>query len=144
MGNIYIGGTYQAGADFDPSTNIVNEPYRGGFYDCFIEKLDTNGDFVWVKTMGGSEQDNLEDLTVDDQGNIYSVGMFGDTVDFDPGVDTYNLMVVKNRDMFVHKLDINGDFKWVKSFSGVGNGVPRSIAIDNFKTHISQVILVIH
>lgn len=129
--NIYFGGTFQAGTDFDPGTTIVTQPFQGGFYDCFIEKLDANGNFVWVKTIGGSEQDNLEAIDVDDQGNVYAVGMFGDTVDFDPGPNTDLLISTGNRNMFIQKLDQHGDFIWAKSIGDtVGYGIPQSVVVD--------------
>lgn len=129
--NVYFGGTFQNGTDFDPGAAIVNQAFQGGFYDCFIEKLDANGNFVWVKTIGGIEQDNLEAITVDDQGNVYSVGMFGDTVDFDPGVTTDELTSTGNRDMFIQKLDQHGDYIWAKSIGAtIGYGTPQSIVVD--------------
>jgi hypothetical protein len=47
-GNVYIGGFYSNGAgaiDFDPGTGVTNLPGGTGF----LEVLDKNGNFVWVK-----------------------------------------------------------------------------------------------
>ncbi len=132
--NIYFGGTFQDGADFDPTSGVINQPFEGGFYDCFIEKLDTDGEFVWVKTMGGTEQDNLEDIAIDHQGNIYAIGEFGDTVDFDPGANTTSLISVENRNLFIQKLDENGNFIWAKAIEGTtGYGTASSLVIDGLE-----------
>ena len=44
-------------------------------------------------------------VTVDAAGNVYTVGDFSLTVDFDPGPETFNLTSAGNGDVFVSKLD---------------------------------------
>ena len=53
LGNVYTTGAFNGTADFDPSTGTANLT-SNGFQDAFVSKLNANGDFVWVKQMGGS------------------------------------------------------------------------------------------
>jgi len=127
--NIYIAGTFLDTVDFDPGIGVSTK-ISSGSQDCFIQKLDNDGNFIWVKTMGGKAYDELKSIEVDDFGNVYSTGGFNDTADFDPGAGVYNLISIKDYDIFVQKLDSNGDFVWAKRFGGIGNDLVYSIALD--------------
>src|SRR4051812_42350353 len=51
-------------------------------------------------------------------GNIYSTGHFEGTVDFDPGSGVYNMTAIGTYDLFVLKLDNNGNFIWARQMGG--------------------------
>ena len=57
---------------------------------------------------------------------VYFTGLFNSTTDFDPGNGVYNLTNVSsgsdNADIFLLKLDSNGDFLWAESMGGPENG----------------------
>ena len=128
VGNIYIAGYFRGTSDFDPGPGTLNLTSGAGNDDFFIQKLDANGNLIWVKTWGSSSDiDVLEDLTIDPMGNVYTTGYFQGTVDFDPGAGTNNLTSVGNRDIFVSKIDASGNFVWAKNIGGsssdYGNGI---------------------
>ncbi|MBN4051498.1 SBBP repeat-containing protein, partial [bacterium AH-315-M05] len=100
----------------------------GGFSDIFVQKLDTSGNFLWVKKMGGTGTDWGRSI-VDTSGNVYTTGTFEGTVDFNPGPGTEILISAGNTDIFVQKLDSSGNFLWVKQIGGTGSEGGRS-AID--------------
>ena len=54
--NIYITGFFQNIVDFDPGAGTDNHTANGG-YDCFTIKLDTNGNWQWARTWGGTDND---------------------------------------------------------------------------------------
>jgi hypothetical protein len=114
LGNVFLAGSFSDPVDFDPGagTFILNSP--SGF-DIFVSKWNTNGDFIWVKQMGGVGNQNGIDMTMDATGNIYTTGYFGGTSDFDPGVSTFTLSAIGTNDIYISKLDANGDFVWAKS-----------------------------
>ena len=129
-GNILITGEYLGTIDFDPGPDIFNLT-SNGVRDGFIQKLDTDGNFLWAKSFGGIAFEQNHSITTDDSGNVYVTGYFQDTVDFDPGEATFNLISNGGEEIFILKLDIDGDFIWAKSI-GVGTTeVGRSITIDN-------------
>lgn len=129
VGNVYTTGFFYNTVDFDPGVGTYNLSATSG-HDMFILKLNTTGDFVWARQMGGSTVHFGLDLKVDASGNIYSTGHFRETVDFDPGIGVYNLTSAGEQDVFVHKLDPSGNFVWTKQFEGTGNDGGQSLAVD--------------
>ena len=77
--------------------------------------MHSNGNFVWAKSMGGTGFDQGLGISVDGSGNVHTTGNFQDTADFDPGPGTSNLTSNGSSDVFVSKLDSNGNFVWAKS-----------------------------
>ncbi|BDS13117.1 DUF7619 domain-containing protein [Aureispira anguillae] len=115
-GNVYIGGAFQGTADFDPGPGTANmTPAVPSSYESFAAKYDANGHLVWAKSYGGYTSDELNDLTVDNNGNVLATGYFNTTADFDPGVGTYHLTSEGNSDIYILKLDTNGNFVWASS-----------------------------
>ncbi len=129
-GNIYTIGNFEGTADFDPGDGSANLTTDGSYPDVFVQKLNINGDFVWVKQIGGTGQDFGQSLSVDTLGNVYFTGFFGETADFDPGTDTFNITSLGGMDVFVEKLDSNGDFLWAKQMGGAVSDYSNSIALD--------------
>lgn len=75
--------------------------------------------FNWVNGIGNSYEDGAAALDVDSLGNIYMIGTFKGTVDFDPGSGIYDLDAQNTTigDAYILKLNSNGEFIWVKQFS---------------------------
>lgn len=116
-GNVYVTGEFGSSTDFDPDTGIYNLTTSNTTLDIFISKLDANGNFVWAKQMGGANDDVGFSVTTDKFGNVYTTGKFDQEGDFDPGPGVYTLKPSPITtyccgDMFVSKLDSNGDFVW--------------------------------
>jgi len=115
-GDVYVVGTFQGTMDFDPSNGIFNltATYSPAVSDVFVLKLNSSGDFQWAKRIGGNGADASKSIKVDKNDNLYILGGFAATVDFDPGINVFNLVCVGQYDLFVLKLNSMGDFKWVK------------------------------
>jgi hypothetical protein len=75
-----------------------------------ISKLDSSGNLVWHKYLT-VEWDSL--IHFDSNNNIFLTGQFVGTVDFDPSDTIHNLISVGYDDVFVLKLDQDGNFNWV-------------------------------
>lgn len=131
-GNIYIAGSFLGTVDFDPGLGEASHT-SNGIWDIFIYKMDSDGIFIWVKTMGGEWIDFGVDIEVDALGNLYTVGYFNETVDFDPGPDTFNLSTDSEDDnVFIQKLDANGNFIWVRQIGGNGDFISKALILDTF------------
>ncbi|MEM7368310.1 MAG: SBBP repeat-containing protein [Bacteroidota bacterium] len=128
-GNVYIAGDFEGTVDFDPGPDTMNLS-SNGFKDAFVQKLDSNGHLLWVKQMGGILEDRASTLTADTDGNIYVTGVFRETVDFDPNSGITNLSSSGNKDIFIQKLDANGQLLWVKQLSGEGRKESYSTTLD--------------
>jgi CSLREA domain-containing protein len=103
-GNVYTTGFFSGIADFDPGTGISNLTSVGSG-DIFVSKLNSSGDFLWVKGMGGTSDDGGTGITVDSSGNVYTTGFFLGTADFDPGIGTSSLTSAGIYDIFISKLE---------------------------------------
>ncbi|MCF8297615.1 MAG: T9SS type A sorting domain-containing protein [Saprospiraceae bacterium] len=128
-GNIYVSGEFEGTTDFDPGASTFNLT-SNGYWDMFIVKLNSTGDFVWAKSFGGVNRDGINMTTIDNSGNVYNSGKFQNTVDFDPGTATYNLTSNGDYDIFIQKLDASGDFVWAKSIGGTLYDQGESITTD--------------
>lgn len=129
LGNIYIQGDFQGTIDFDPGSSTQNLTASSGF-ETFIQKLDTNGNLLWVKQMGGSGEDRGNSITIDISGNAYTTGRFEETTDFDPGSGVQNFTSGGWYDIFVQKLDPDGNFLWAGQMGGSDRNSGSSIATD--------------
>lgn len=127
-GNIYITGKFQGVVDFDPGPGTFT--LSGNGIDIFVCKLNSSGDFVWAKRIGGGGQDEGLNLRLDVTGNVLITGFFNLTVDFDPGPGTFNITSVFSEDAFMLKLDANGNFIWAKTVGGMASERSRSICGD--------------
>jgi len=130
-GNVYTTGHFAGTIDFDPGAGIFNMTHSNS-QDAFISKLDISGNFVWAKQFNGSGPAGAfgKDIVVD-ANNVYTVGYFTGTGDFDPGIGTFTLASSgPSGDVFVSKLNNAGNFVWAKSFTGNGDDRGNGIALD--------------
>lgn len=128
-GNVYITGHFSETVDFDPGPNEENLTSAGGL-DAFVQKLDADGNFLWAQKTGGIGWDIGRSIVTDKDGNLYTVGLFTETVDFDPGPEEYNLAVSYYTTVFIQKLDPDGNFIWAKAIQGTYDMTVNAVAID--------------
>ncbi|QDT46119.1 hypothetical protein Pan258_01360 [Symmachiella dynata] len=120
-GNVYVTGEFRGTVDFDPTAGVTDLVSNGGS-DVFIAKYDSDGNFLWAKSFGGTGDDTGQSISVDASGKIYVIGNFDGTVgvDFDPGVDSDIKAGGSTSDAFVLKLDAAGEYEWSNTFIGAG------------------------
>jgi hypothetical protein len=129
-GNVYTTGNFSGIADFDPGVGTFNLTSAGD-YDAFISKLDASGNFIWAKSMGGTDAEYDYSIDVDASGNVYTMGWFYGTADFDPGEGTFNLTSAGNADIFISKLDSSGNFVWATKIGGASMEQGASKILDD-------------
>lgn len=115
--NIYTIGSFDGSIDFAPGS----EEYvlsLDGYINAFIQKLDSNGDFVWAKRLGGDGYTRAFSGKIDSEDNIYITGSFDYEVDFDPDTSTFILDAGFGTNVFIEKLDKHGNFVWAKQLEG--------------------------
>jgi hypothetical protein len=125
--NTYITGGFEGTVDFDPG--VGNSTLSPSGNDIFVVKYDSEGEFVWVRRMGGSGNDHGRSIITDNQGNIYVSGYFSSTCDFDPGPNTHQKISMGGMDFFLLKLNSSGDFQWVVTKGGSGTDIGYDQAI---------------
>jgi hypothetical protein len=121
-GNAYITGSLQGTALYGATTLTSS-----GSYDTYIAKVDSVGNFLWAKSAGGSSDDVGVGIALDSSGNAYITGYFSGTAVF--GATT--LTSAGDRDIYVAKLDIGGNFLWAKRAGGISWDSGNGIAVDS-------------
>lgn len=130
--SVYTTGSFHGKVDFDPG-NAINFITTNGNVtaDVFISKLDSAGNFVWARSMGGVNEDKANDITIDASGSIYTIGEFQVLGDFDPDTTVYyQLLSSGSDDIFISKLNRGGNFVWAKTIRGLGQDNGTSIVTD--------------
>ena len=103
------------------STDPVD--FGGGLLPCttprplYLTKIDTSGSLAWAKCAGFMASGKA--VAVDDDGSIALAGDFHRDLDLGMGLVPYE----NGFDVFVAKLDANGDPLWQRGFGGVNESM---------------------
>jgi hypothetical protein len=133
-GNIYIAGYYAGNVDFDP--NPFLEAYRSGYpapqggFDTYISKFDSDGQFKWVRTMGGDYDQLPHTLKIDSLGNILVAGSFWLDLTFEGDPSAEEFYAYGYPDIFLCSYSTNGDFLWAKTWGGPDRIGPSKLCLD--------------
>lgn len=76
----------------------------------------------------------VNDIAIGSDGAIVAVGYFSNTVDFDPGSDTFTVSSTGKQDIFIAKYNKTGKLVYAYGFGGKGNPLfeqAYSVALDN-------------
>lgn len=126
---------YGRGVNFDPSGNVVFTGRLRGTVsfdaisvssitntdDIFVAKLSgANGIYNWVKTAGGSSnEENGFEIVCDNSSNIYINGRYTGTANFGEGAQLTSYTSRGVDDVFVAKYNSNGILSWVRTAGNV-------------------------
>ena len=128
QGNQYICGAFDGTVSFG---NHVLTSLGGVIYgDIFVAKLDPAGNWLWAVRAGDSFTDSGTGIALDGAGNVYVTGQFEGTASF--GSHTLTASGDEDYcDVFLAKLDPNGNWLWAIQAGGTYVDYGNSIAIDN-------------
>lgn len=119
-GNSYVTGWFSGTAAFG-STTLTTV----GNVDVFIAKLDPAGNFLWAHGFGGDAGDVGHGIATDAAGNSYVTGSFSGTV-----VLGGTTLATTSNDVFITKLDTEGNYLWATKAEGAAAETGYAIAID--------------
>jgi hypothetical protein len=169
--NIILTGTtigYTGGIiDWDPGTGVQSQSWASGYND-FILKLNSTGNFIWVRCVKAPSNSTYESYgiatTVDTIGNLYTTGYYYGSLSncqLDPQVNfgyfslnanTFPLSAALNNqgctDVFIAKYNSSGTPMWLKGIQGVSEDMPNEIKVNklgnvivagNFKSTIDLI-----
>ena len=127
LGNLYLAGTMTLTKDFDPGAGTAS------LNACFVQN---NAGFVWkldtafnykgvVKiqnntvcaSMPATEKSNAYDVAVNGA-DVYVVGNWTGTIDFDPGAGVQNVASVGGNDIYLLKLDTSLTYQSHVAYGG--------------------------
>ncbi len=130
-GDVIVVGSFDNNIKFT-DTNDSYSLFSNGENDGFITKI--NGDsglFQWQTHFGGSDNEVLNAVVSDADGNIFLTGVFYETTDLNPGNDVFSLEANGVGDAFITKLTGEGNFVWAGAISGPATEVGKDIIMDN-------------
>ncbi|MFH2143416.1 MAG: T9SS type A sorting domain-containing protein [Bacteroidota bacterium] len=107
QGNSYVLGDFQGTTDFNPDSGTVFIT-SAGYNDIFYAKYNLDGNLLWVKSISGFGWSWAHNIKLDDYGNVYLIGCFRDTVNYNPQTGTGNLISEGYLDIFFLKLTQKG------------------------------------
>ena len=128
--NLYVAGMFYSTMVID-SNNVNSTITSNGFDDVYLAKFDAAGNFQWVKSFGGLNADNLKDMDIDANGNVFLIGNYANQVDFDPSSQSATFTAAGISDIYISKFDSQGNFKFVKTFGNANaDEMANCLAID--------------
>lgn len=128
--DIVISGFFQNSVDFNPGTGI-NYLNASGWSDNFILKLDAAGNFIYAKSLSGTDYADVKGISIDLSNNILMTGTFYGTVDFDPNGGTLTYTSNSSEDIYMLKLNSSGSLIWAHQLGNDGYESVAGIANDN-------------
>jgi len=125
IGNLYLCGTFEGDSIVLGSDTLMNS--NPGTSDIFICKVSASGNFIWNLSVGGLDADEATSLFTIAPGDIYVSGNFkssminlGSSIFFNSG----------GSDLFLAKLDANGNFIWSNSFGASGDDSSHAVTVN--------------
>lgn len=97
-----------------------------GNLDSFVARLSADGSIAWARSIGGSNQQEVNSLAFDREGGVLVGGQFESEVNFGSG---YSLSS-NGKDGFVLRIDAAGVTTWAKAFAGLNEQLVTSVAVD--------------
>ena len=115
-GNVYITGTFQGSSVIFGNDTLHNN--AAGNLDVFIAKFDANGNVLWARSGGGTNNDYTYGICTDANDNVFIEGYSnGSSITF----DTITLNSSVNEFIFIVKYDSIGNVQWGKNGRGTAN-----------------------
>lgn len=115
------GGFVIAGSTNGHNDGDVGISHSPGHYDCWVVKLNSNGDIAWSRMLGGSNNDYGRAVTATADGNIVVAGSTSSTDGDVTGTRSVD-------DLWVIKLNnANGQLIWQKVVGGSNPDVATAI-----------------
>ncbi len=128
--NVYFGGA-TVSTDFPVTANAFQNVAPGGGDDAVLVKLDMNGTRLWATYVGGKKEDEIWDVSVDNENNVVHTGLTNSnnfpttTGAFQTGLASGNAY-----DTFISKFNASGMPVWTTLYGGKDDDVGRGIAVD--------------
>jgi hypothetical protein len=105
-GQVIISGEYRGVVDFGPDP-LNHRLTSVGNSDVFIAKYDTNGDCLYARSIGGTNNDFNNSLALVGT-DVIIAGQFSGTADYNPGAGTTNLISAGSNDGYVARYTNSG------------------------------------
>ena len=121
-GNVIMGTDFEESANFGSGSITSN-----GATDIAIVKYDSDGEFLNLLHIGGTSDNQIRHIKNNEFGQIYVCGIFYGTIE----IGTYSFTSVGSQDIFLTKVDTNGDILWATTIGGIKTDECAALSISN-------------
>jgi hypothetical protein len=128
--NVFVTGYfYGTDVNLNPDGSDIHSSI--GDTDVFFSKFNSNGDFQWAYTWGGTDCDCGYSVATGSSGIVYVAGKFrGKDVNLNPqGTDLHSSN--GGCEIYFSKFDTNGNFQWARSWGGPKYDFSYGVAADS-------------
>ena len=130
--NIYVVGGFQNRGVNQVSNYGPFSLSSNGEWDGFIFKMDKDGNWLWAEGIGSNKTDRINSVAIDVCDDIYITGEYRNPMVF-PGGNASNgsdtLSHKQKRDVFVAKMNNQGEWKWAKRARSSGTDKPYQMSV---------------
>lgn len=127
--NVLVTGYFQNHSLTIDSITLTNSDSNATTSDIFLIKYDSFGNLLWAKSFGGNKYDNVTEISIDLNNNIYLTGTFSsDSITFD-AITFINSFYYKRG--FLVKLNPLGEVIWANTTEEGKSTEFSSLTIDN-------------
>ncbi len=122
---------------FTGSMNKLNLDTFGNS-DCYIEKINPEGELIWGTSFGGENNDAIRSIECNEFGNIFVLGEFSEKL----CIGSHQLVSNGGNDIFLALFDKDGSLMQLNNYGGKGYDEPDDMIVtrDN-KTIISGIFM---
>jgi hypothetical protein len=130
-GAFFVSAQFERSADFfDLQGHTATVESRGG-QDIFLARFTPPNarNLEWAYSIGGAQNETLAGIVQDGFDNVYMLGTYAGTADFDPGAGINELTSSGAADIFLAKYTRAGEFRRVQSMVNPLDDRARALAV---------------
>jgi hypothetical protein len=127
-GTAYMGGGFQQTVDFNPDAG-ADARTSGGSTDGFVTAIDATGNYKWTHTMSGTGAEIVNGLAIDKVLDVYAVGTFSGTTDFNPDGTEDRKSPTGSADAFLTKLGGSSSYKYTVTTGGPMDDYAKAVTV---------------
>ncbi len=128
-GNVYLTGSFSSPNVTFGSVMLTNNSTSGNT-DIYIVKYDPNGNVLWAKSAGSSDEDYATSIALDAWGNIYVAGFFYSTSITFGTTTLTNDSTTATSDVYVVKYSPSGNVIWARKAGGTMDDRINAVTTD--------------
>ncbi len=99
-----------------------------GLRDAFVARFAADGTLTWVRSAGGTNDDEARSVAAAEDGGFFLTGAFHTFATFGQAPSSTGLAALGLRDAFVARYDGNGALVWVKRAGGTNHDGANAVA----------------
>lgn len=128
IGNVIVTGSFRGSSITFGTVTLINT--NAGLDDIFIVKYNNQGNVLWAKGVGGTDDENPKSVATDSNGNIIVTGYFESQTAAFGAVTLTNSGMVGTTDFFLVKYDSSGNVVWAIGEGGNSTDFGASVCSD--------------